>query len=160
MDEFKEINLDNYVPSGESFNAVTYNNKNNDNEMLKLYASRIEKQIVIDEYHLAKQVYDLGVKSPKPYELVKFHNQYGITFERIKNKSSFDRTVGNNPDKAIELAELFARETRKIHSIVLTDTSNVLDYAKFLKKLVSETGVVDNDTKTLLLELLRKTKKD
>ena len=159
MNEFKEIKLDNYIPSGESYNAITYVNKNNDNEMLKLYASRIEKQTVIDEFVLAKQVYDLKVKSPKPYELVKFNDQYGITFERIKHKVSFARAIGNNPDRAEELAKIFAIETRKIHNIVIKDTSNVTDWEKYLRELVSKTNVVDDEVKTLLFKLLDKTEK-
>lgn len=111
------IDTNDYIHSGEGANGESLYHKTNPNIMLKLYNSSAPYEIIENELALAHKVYDLGIPSPKPGIFVTDgHGRFGIQFERIPDKISFSRAVGNEPENVEKYARRFARLCRKLHS--------------------------------------------
>ncbi len=132
MKNAERIDLNDYDYSGEGANGASYNHKTNPAIMLKLYNTSKPLDFIVNELDRAQKVYDMGIPSPKPGTLVTDGERYGIRFERILNKKSFSRSVGDNPEQVEFYARKFARMCKKLHSTVCpTDQfENVKDVYK------------------------------
>lgn len=128
------INLEDYDYSGEGANGASYNHKTDPRFMLKLYNTSKPLDFITSELERAKKVYDLGIPSPKPGVLVTDGERYGIRFERILNKRSFSRAVGDDPsDENIRFrAREFAKMCKLLHGTECPDGmfENVKDVYK------------------------------
>ena len=62
------INLNDYVRTGEGANGASYNHKSDPGIMMKLYLRNFESART--ELEMAKKVYELGIPSPEPGDLV------------------------------------------------------------------------------------------
>lgn len=129
--EAKKINLSDYVYAGEGANGESYNHKSDPDIMMKLYYATAPVEIIINELELAHKVYQAGIPTPKPGELVTDSNgRFGIRFERISGKVSFSRATGDNPDKVGYYARRFARLCKMLHSTHLNkrDFRDIKEY--------------------------------
>lgn len=121
--EAKLINMADFVYAGEGANGESYNHKEDSNLMLKLYFPTFDPELVKLEMQRALDVYEAGIPSPKPGELVTDgKGRYGLLFRRLVGKVSYARAVGNNPENVEALARDFARLGLKFHSTEV-DTS-------------------------------------
>ena len=69
MMDYEKISLGEYSPSGEGGTAITYKH-NTRNALAKLYKSGFEADMAVEEFKVAKAVYELGIPTPKPLRLV------------------------------------------------------------------------------------------
>lgn len=125
--EAKLINLDDYVRTGEGANGASYNHKSDPNIMMKMYFRNFEAAAL--ELEVAKKVYNMGIPTPEPGDLVTDGKQMGIRFRRIEGKKSYSRACGDNPERAEEYGKEFARMCKKLHSVHVDTTQfeNVKD---------------------------------
>lgn len=112
----RDINLSSYVQVGEGGTSFTYNDKNDDNVMLKLSKDGVEEDEVIKEYTLSNHISELGFLTPKALSLVKANGKIGIIFEKVKDKVSFSKMMYNDPTKIKRCALEMATYAKKIHS--------------------------------------------
>ena len=156
-----KIDLGDFVRSGEGANGSSYDSISDPSVMIKLYNVDYPLQPIIDELEVARKVYDLGVKSPEPGELVTDGERTGIRFRRIIGKKSFSRMIADNPERTEEYARDFAFLCRELHAIEcpegmfpsakeqyssLADKVNGLDEGQrnFLKEMLA--GLPDSTT--------------
>lgn len=132
MDTPEIINIKEYEYAGEGANGVSYNHKTDQRFMLKLYNETVPGDFVQRELDRARHVYEMGIPSPKPGVLITDGKRLGIRFERIVNKKSFSRLVGEHPEKVEQYAREFARMCKKLHSTPCDTTifENVKDAYK------------------------------
>lgn len=125
--EAKLINLDDYVRTGEGANGASYNHKSDPNIMMKMYFRNFEAAAL--ELEVAKKVYEMGIPTPEPGDLVTDGKQMGIRFRRIEGKKSYSRACGDHPERAEEYGKEFARMCKKLHSVHVDTTrfENVKD---------------------------------
>lgn len=125
--EAKLINLDDYVRTGEGANGASYNHKSDPNIMMKMYFRNFEAAAL--ELEVAKKVYEMGIPTPEPGDLVTDGKQMGIRFRRIEGKKSYSRACGDHPERAEEYGREFARMCKKLHSVHVDTTrfENVKD---------------------------------
>lgn len=109
-----QINLNEYVRTGEGANGASYNHKTDPNIMMKLYFHNFEAAQL--ELELAKKVYDMGIPTPEPGDLVTDGKQMGIRFRRIVGKKSYSRACGDDPEHTEEYAREFARMCKQLHA--------------------------------------------
>ena len=114
------IDLNDYVRVGEGANGASYNHKSDPNIMLKMYFRNFEAAQL--ELELAQKVYNMGIPTPKPGDLVTDGKQMGILFRRIEGKKSYSRACGDNPERAEEYGREFAQLSKKLHAVHV-DTS-------------------------------------
>ena len=121
------IDLNDYVRTGEGANGASYNHKSDPNIMMKLYLRNFESARA--ELEMAKKVYELGIPSPEPGDLVTDGERLGIRFRRIEGKKSYSRACGDDPEHTEEYAREFARMCLKLHNTHVDKTKfeNVKD---------------------------------
>lgn len=111
------INLEDYVYSGEGANGASYNHRQDDSIMVKLYNSSMDTALIETEVGIARKVYDAGIPSPEPGAYVTDgQGRYGIRFRRMVGKVSYARAIGDEPARVEELSRSFARLCLQLHS--------------------------------------------
>ena len=116
------ISLDDYILSGGGANGESYDHRTDPSVMLKLYfPGKIQQPL--DEMHLARQVFELGIPTPEPGDYVVTEDgRYGIRFRRILGKTSYSRATGDHPEKVGQYAAEFAGMCLQLHATHI-DTS-------------------------------------
>lgn len=117
----KNIDIKDYILSGEGANGKSYECISDPMMMVKLYDATYPIQPIIDELEVAKKVYALGIPSPEPGELVTDGQRLGIRFRCITGKRSFSRMFADEPERTEEFAREMARWCKKIHAITLPE---------------------------------------
>lgn len=111
------IDLNEYVHAGEGANGESYNHKQDNNILVKLYFPSMDVENIEKELVIAQKVYDAGIPSPEPGAYITDgRGRYGIKFRRLINKVSFARAVGDDPSRVEEYARRFAKACRLLHS--------------------------------------------
>lgn len=129
METAIKINLEDYELFGGGANGESYNHKTDPTVMLKLYFPGAEQQ-PLDEIRLSRKVYEMGIPTPQPGDLVATEDgRYGIRFKRIIGKKSYSRATADEPEKVEQFASEFARMCKYLHSIHVDTTQfeNVKD---------------------------------
>jgi len=111
-----KIDLNDYVVSGEGANGSSYDNIHDNTVMVKLYNPGYDVSTILVEHELSKKVYEIGVPSPEPGDLVTDGERIGIRFRRIMGKRSYSRAFSQEPERVPELAKEFARHCKQLHS--------------------------------------------
>ena len=121
------IDLNDYERSGEGANGASYNHKTDKDIMLKLYFRNFEAARL--EYEVAKKVYQAGIPTPEPGQLVTDGKSMGIQFRRIPGKKSYSRACGDNPEMTEIYAREFAQLCKRLHAthVDTTQFENVKD---------------------------------
>lgn len=114
--EAKKISIGDYVLAGGGANGESYNHKSDPNVVLKLYfPGKIQQPL--DELLLARKVYETGIPTPEPGEYVVTEDgRYGILFHRIRDKKSYSRATGDNPELVGKYAAEFAEMCLQLHA--------------------------------------------
>lgn len=143
------ISLDDYILTGGGANGESYDHKTNPTIMLKLYFPGKTQQ-ALDEVKQARKVYDLGIPTPEPGELVVTDDsRYGILFHRIPGKVSYSRATGDHPEKLQQYAEEFAEMCLQLHSTHV-DTTQFENIKDRYHRLLAENPFFTADEKTKL----------
>ena len=129
------IDMNDYVRTGEGANGASYNHKTDPNIMMKMYFRNFE--FAKHELAVAQKVYEMGIPSPEPGDLVTDGKQLGIRFRRMEGKKSYSRACGDNPEKTEEYAREFAQMCRKLHSVHV-DTTQFENVKERLYKMLAE----------------------
>ena len=87
MKKYEEINIGEYIRSGEGGTAVSYQHKTR-NTLAKLYNPGFEADRAVAEFLTARTVYEMGISTPEPYRLVTDGERYGAEYEFIPGKRS------------------------------------------------------------------------
>ena len=119
--EIISINLEDYRRSGAGANGESYDSIADNSVMMKLYNPDYPTDTIFSELDVARKVYELGVPSPEPGELVTDGQRIGIRFRRIVGKRSFSRMLADEPERYDELTREFARCCLKLHSTECPD---------------------------------------
>lgn len=114
------IDLNDYIRTGEGANGASFNHKTDPSIMMKLYFRNFEAAAL--ELELAQKVYNMGIPTPEPGDLVTDGKQVGIRFKRVEGKKSYSRACGDNPERAEEYGREFAQLCKKLHSIHVDTT--------------------------------------
>ena len=132
MEMYKQIDLNDYVQTGEGGTALTYNHKDG-KTLAKLFMPSVTADNAIREFRISQIVYESGLPTPKPIRLVTDGERFGAEYELIQHKRSFTRIISQEPDKLVPLSERFAVLAKQIHQTP-ADTTRLPD----MKELVMQ----------------------
>jgi len=156
MNTAETIDLTDYEYAGEGANGASYHHKTNPELMLKLALEGKSIQHLEKELCMAKKVYGLGIPTPKPGHLVTAENRYGILFNRILNKKSFSRIVGDDPTQVPKMAKLFGEMSKQLHNTVCP-TDQFENIKTVYNKLLEENPFYSADEKAKVAKLINDT---
>jgi len=128
-----KIDLKEYVRTGEGANGASYNHKSDPNIMVKMYFRNFEAAQL--ELELAKKVYEAGIPTPEPGDLVTDGERLGVRFRRIPGKKSYSRACGDDPEHTEDYAREFAQMCKQLHATQV-DTTQFEDYKEHLYQLL------------------------
>ena len=132
MEMYKQIDLNDYVQTGEGGTALSYNHKDG-KTLAKLFMPSVTADNAIREFRISQIVYESGLPTPKPIRLVTDGERFGAEYELIQHKRSFTRIISQEPDKLEPLSERFAVLAKQIHQTP-ADTTRLPD----MKELVMQ----------------------
>ncbi len=112
----EKIDLSQYRLTGAGANGESYDSLTDASEMVKLYNTDYPVGPIVEELEVARKVYDLGIPSPKPGELVTDGSRTGIRFRRIAGKRSYARMISQETERIPEFAADFARWCKVFHN--------------------------------------------
>lgn len=154
MDDYKLIDLNDYVQTGEGGTSLTYTHKTR-NAMAKLFNPGAEAELAKREFLTSRIVFNMGIPTPEPYQLITDGQRLGVEYELIKDKRSFTRIISQEPERLEELSVTFARMVRDLHS-KKADTSLIPSIKEVLRRFYLEKDVVDEEYKKRALDFLDK----
>lgn len=146
MENYREINLNEWHAVGEGAIATTYVSEDGET-LLKLNKMTANEPMVLNEYNRSKNVASLGINTPAVYEVVRSGDKLGILFQNIKHKKSYSRLIADNPEKIEEYTKLFAAKCKELHATpcnteLFEGRADILrkaiDRAKFISKYKPE----------------------
>lgn len=152
--EAERIDLKDFVQTGQGSNGYSYDSISDPSVMVKMYNPGYDLDAVLKEWEVAKKVWDLGVPSPRPGELVTDGQRTGLRFRKIEGKRSFARALADEPQRIGELTVEFARWCKKLHTFQCpTDRfTNAKDDFLFL---LSNDTFMDNAGRSLMEHFIR-----
>lgn len=112
----KLINLDEWVQTGNGAVGMSYFHKSDPTLMLKFMNAGTDIRNIEKELNNSRNIFEMGIPTPKPGELVTDGERHGIVFERIPDKRSYARSIGEEPETIDALAEQFAKMAIQLHS--------------------------------------------
>ena len=112
--DYQQINLDDYIQTGEGGTALSYSNKDG-RTLAKLFTPGYAVESAEREFLVNQVVYSLGIPTPKPIRLVTDGTRYGAEYELIPDKRSFTRIISQDPEQLEPLTVRFAQLARQLH---------------------------------------------
>ena len=115
MDTYKQIDLNDYVQTGEGGTSLTYTHKTRA-ALAKLFNQGSEAEQAEEEFVTARAVFDMGIPTPEPLQLISDGKRRGVEYELISNKRSLTRIISQEPERLEEISLTFARMVRELHT--------------------------------------------
>ena len=123
METYKLIDVNDYVQTGEGGTSLTYTYRTRPT-MAKLFNLANEAELAEKEFLTARAVFEMGLPTPEPLQLVTDGERRGVEYELISNKRSFTRIISQEPERLEEISLTFARMARELHE-TKADTSRL-----------------------------------
>ena len=136
METYKQINQNDYVQTGEGGTSLTYTHKTRPT-IAKLFNLVNEAELAEKEFLTARAVFEMGIPTPEPLQLITDGERRGVEYELIKNKRSFTRIISQEPERLEEISLAFARMARKLHD-TKADTSRFTSIKERLHRFYQE----------------------
>lgn len=102
MENYKQIDLNDYVQTGEGGASLTYSHKTRAT-LAKLFHPGREAELAEREFQTARIVFDMGIPSPEPFQLITDGKRRGVEYELVSNKRSFTRIISEEPERLEEI---------------------------------------------------------
>lgn len=149
--DLKSIDINSWTQVGEGGIGKTYVHPDNPDILLKVNRSSMsDERTVKREVETSQHVFDLGLSTPRMFDIVRVGDAYGYTFERIKGKKSLSRICADDPSRISEIAALLASEGRKLHATTC-DTAFFPSHKEGALKAIGAADFADEADKQKLL---------
>lgn len=114
---YKNIDISTWTQVGEGGVGKTYVHPDDPDILLKVNRSSMSDELTVKrEVESSQHVFNLGLSTPRMYDIVRVGDAYGYTFERIKDKKSLSRICADDPSRIGEMAALLATEGKQLHA--------------------------------------------
>ena len=154
METYKQIDLNDYVQTGKGGTSLTYTHKTR-NALAKLFNPGSEAEQAEREFLTARAVFEMGVPTPEPYQLVTDGQRQGVEYELVKDKRSLTRILSQEPERLEEISLTFARMARELHAMK-ADTSRFPSIKDSLRRFYMEKNLVSEEYKQRALNFIDK----
>jgi len=138
MENYKQIDLNDYVQTGEGGTSLTYTHQSRP-ALAKLFNPGSEAEEAEREFLTARAVFDMGLPTPEPLQLITDGERRGVEYELIRDKRSLTRIVSQEPERLEEISLTFARMTRELHATT-ANTSQIPSIKDTLRRFYQEKG--------------------
>lgn len=134
--DMRAIDLNEWEQTGSGAVGMSYFHKTDPTLMLKFMSEGTRIENIEKELNNSRNVYNLGIPTPNPGEMVTDGKRIGIMFERIKGKRSYAKMIGEEPQNIDALAKEFVAMAKLVHSTPC-DTSKFKGIKEFSKEMIN-----------------------
>ena len=152
MENYQLIDLNDYVQTGEGGTSLTYTHKTRP-ALAKLFNPGREAEQAEREFLTSRTVFDMGIPTPEPFQLITDGQRKGVEYELISNKRSLTRIISQEPERLEEISLTFARMTRELHA-TKADTSRFPSIKDMLRRFYQTTDLVSEEYKERALRFI------
>ena len=152
MNQYQQINLEDYFQSGEGGQALTYTRKDG-TAMAKMFIYGQGSDTVEREFRISRAVYETGIPCPEPIRLVTDGERFGAEYEVIANKRSFTRIISQEPEQLEPLTLKFAQMGKQLHSIP-ANTDVFPDMKEVIRPWIEKSACISEPLRARLLSTL------
>ena len=152
METYKLIDLNDYVQTGEGGTSLTYTHQSRP-ALAKLFNPGSEAEEAEREFLTARAVFDMGLPTPEPLQLITDGERRGVEYELIRDKRSLTRIVSQEPERLEEISLTFARMTRELHA-TKAEASQIPSIKDTLRRFYQEKDLVSEEYKERALAFI------
>jgi len=153
------MNIDDWKISGAGVEGESYISESHPELMMKVYTIERPASLVQEEFRQAQLLVQMGINTPKGYDLTQWNGRPAIIFQRITNKKSFCRIAGEHPEMIPSLARRMADSIKDLHSKSAIGTP-FHSYLESMRALLESTAVFDDKTKSRIRKAIDEISKD
>ena len=154
METYKQINLNDYVQTGEGGTSLTYTHKSRP-ALAKLFNPGREAEQAEHEFLMAQTVFQMGIPTPQPLQLITDGERQGVEYELIAHKRSLTRIISEEPERLEDVSLTFARMARQLHA-TKADTKRLPSVKNELRRFYQQKDLVSQEYKERALNFLDK----
>lgn len=151
----RKIDLSDWILTGGGVAAQSYFHMTDPSQMLKFMAKGTTTTEMEKELSNSWNVYNLGIPTPKPGELVTDGERPGILFQRVVGKKSYARATGDTPDRIKELAGEYAEMVKELHATPC-DKKLFPSVKEFYKSMILKNPFRSDELKRKAIEAMEK----
>lgn len=150
----ENIDLEQYTRSGEGGQGVAYTHKH-EKRLAKLFNPGFDYNVAVEEFEVARMVYDSGIPTPRPLRLITDGERVGTEYELVEGKRSFARIISQEPERMQEMAVRFAEACKALHAKP-ADVSRIPSMKARMQEFYARDGVVPPFLKEKVLPALER----
>lgn len=155
MKEYPQIDLSEWTMVGGGFNGQAYISSSHPGVMLKLITSDMGcAHKVEQEFYAARTAFEMGLPTPRVFEIVRNGKDHGYLCQRIEGKKSFARLCADAPDRIPEYAALMAQYGKALHNTPITPNEYVIPMKTLLRKALQSSPLVTDQQRERLQTLV------
>ena len=155
MSDYLQIELSEWKKVGEGFNGQAYVSDAHPGVMLKLIISDMgSAQKVEQEFYAAKTAFDMGLPTPKMYDIVRNGKDHGYLCQKIEGKKSFARMCADNPDRIPEYAAIMAEYGKVLHNTPIVPNDYVVPMKTLLRDALKTSAIITDEQRERLSALV------
>ena len=152
MKQYELIQLEDYTQSGEGGQGVAYTHKR-EKRLAKLYNPGFDVDMAIEEFEVARMVYESGIPTPRPFRLITDGERVGTEYELIEGKRSFARIISQQPERMQEISIRFANACKALHATA-ADVSRIPSMKARMLEFIKREGMMPPFYRDRLLPVL------
>jgi len=153
------MKIDDWILSGAGMEGESYISESHPELILKVYTIDRPAFLVEEEFRQAQLLVQMGINTPKGYELTHWNGHPAIVFQRITNKKSFSKLAGEHPEMIPSLARRMADSIKALHSKSATGTP-FCGYLEKMSNLLESSMVFDEVAKSRIRKAIDEISKD
>ena len=155
MKEYPQIDLSEWTMVGGGFNGQAYISSSHPGVMLKLITSDMGcAHKVEQEFYAARTAFEMGLPTPRVFEIVRNGKDHGYLCQVIEGKKSFARLCADAPDRIPEYADLMAQYGKALHNTPITPNEYVIPMKTLLRKALQSSPLVTDQQRERLQALV------
>lgn len=153
------MNIDDWKISGAGMEGESYISESHPELMMKVYTIDRPASLVEEEFRQAQLLAQMGINTPKVYNLTQWNGRPAIIFQKITNKKSFCSLAGEHPEMIPSLARRMADSIKELHSKSAVGTP-FRSYIENIRAILESTTVYDDEAKSRIRKALDEISKD
>lgn len=153
MKDYRQIDINEWKQVGAGYNGQAFVSDNYPGMLLKISRTDMgTKDKIEHEFFDAKTAYNIGLPTPKVFEIVRDGNDYGYISQKIEGKKSIARLCADEPERIPEFAALMAKVGKELHQTHIELSEHVVSMKGLLQKAVAISPLLTDEQRELLSE--------
>lgn len=155
MKEYPQIELSEWTMVGEGFNGQAFVSHAHPGVMLKLITTDMgSAQKVEQEFYAARTAFEMGLPTPRVFEIVRNGKDHGYLCQIIEGKKSFSRMCADAPERIPEYASMMAEYGKALHNMSITPNEYVIPMKTLLQDALKSSPIVTDEQRERLQSLV------